>query len=78
MRGFNGTGGRKNVIVVLPLSVLYCGRKAGCLVDIPDAEYDRLTIVDPHIKFEQTAPPNDDSTDLWHWMKFIKTDDEGM
>ncbi|MCL2010194.1 MAG: Rpn family recombination-promoting nuclease/putative transposase, partial [Synergistaceae bacterium] len=21
-------------------------------------------------------PPNDDSTDLWHWMKFIKTDDE--
>ena len=23
-------------------------------------------------------PPDDDSTDLWYWMKFIKSDDEGV
>ena len=23
-------------------------------------------------------PPNEDSTDLWYWMKFIKSDDEGV
>ena len=45
-----------------------------CVLDIPDDEYDHLTIVDPYLKKDS----DDDSTELWYWMKFIKSDDEGV